>query len=150
MSNPSVSESQAEYEARERTAFRKQLDDVDRAPLADRQAARQEWAAALVAEPPLIAERVSWLLNGSYGYGSYSAARDVMASPRMNHAAWLGQTIAALEWQCPATFARQAYRTLTVEQRGRVDDCIQRIINRWRKEQADNDAFDAGVRKVLG
>jgi hypothetical protein len=129
---------QAEYEARERAQFRQQLADVDRQSLSNRQAARDEWSAAMITTPALVAERISWLLSGSYGRGSYTAALDVMAAPRMNHAAWLGQTIAALEWNCPPAFARQAYVKLTAAQRAKLDTAIADIIAEWRTEQAES------------
>lgn len=102
-----------DYDMNERIRFNKQLRDVESAPLAERQEARTAWAQALREDPKMIADRIGWLIDGSYGFGSYQAANDVIRNKRMNRTAWLGQTIAALEWQCPSNFAREAWNKLT-------------------------------------
>jgi len=61
------------YEQRERDILRADLARVDNEPLADRQAAREDWRKACAETPELVAERVSWLLDGCYGKGSYDA-----------------------------------------------------------------------------
>lgn len=136
-----MTQTQQEYEATERNRFHQQMADVDKQSMADRKAARDEWSAAMITTPATVAERIEWLLAGNYGQGSYVVALQVMASPRMNHAAWLGQTIAALEWQCPPAFARSAYVKLTTAQREKLDTFIATTIRVWRDEQkaeADN------------
>lgn len=72
----------AAYEARERAMHFRDILAVESAPLADRQEARKAWAEALILEPGTVAERIGWILNGSYGYGSYMLSRQIMASPR--------------------------------------------------------------------
>ena len=42
--------------------------EVEGASLEDRKEARKEFAQALE-DPPLIGERVSWLIDGNYGFG---------------------------------------------------------------------------------
>lgn len=124
------------YEARERAMHFRDILAVESAPLSERQEARKAWAEALILEPGTVAERIGWILNGSYGYGSYMLSRQIMASPRMNQGAALAQMVAALEWRCPATFAREAYRKLTDKQRGIVDAAIADELKDYRDEQA--------------
>lgn len=112
------------FDLNERARFNDQLRDVEAAPLAERQEARAEWADALTTTPETIAERIGWLIDGSYGFGAYQLAQDVIRNKRMNRTAWLGLTIAALEWQCPSNFARQAWNKLDKPQQDKITALI--------------------------
>ena len=94
------------YETDEITRHFNAIKAIEAAPLPERQAAREEWHQALL-NPALVAERIGWLLDGNYGYGAYHLALITTANRRLNRAAWLAHTIAALEWRCSSVFARQ-------------------------------------------
>jgi hypothetical protein len=119
---------QQEYEMRELAMFRKQMEEVERLPLAERKENAREWFNDLMNDQKLIAERVGWLLNGSYGKGSFDSACRVLASPRMNQVAWCAITIANLEWRCPAKMAIASWKKLPVETRYIVNEAIRREI----------------------
>ena len=116
------------YEAREHALFLKQLQEVDKADLLDRKAATASFANAMAVAPTLVAERVGWLLNGSYGKGSYDAAQRVLHSPRMNRVAWLGSMVGALEWQSPQRATAAAWNKLTAAQKAALHKAIEREI----------------------
>jgi hypothetical protein len=116
------------YEMRELAMFRKQMEEVERLPLAERKENAMEWFNDLMNDQKLIAERVGWLLNGSYGKGSFDSACRVLASPRMNQVAWCAITIANLEWRCPAKMAIASWKKLPVETRYIVNEAIRREI----------------------
>jgi len=120
--------SQRDYEMRELSMFRKQMEQVERLPLAERKENAREWLNDLMNDQKLIAERVGWLLNGSYGKGSFDSACRVLASPRMNQVAWCAITIANLEWRCPAKMAIESWKKLPVETRYQVNEAIRREI----------------------
>ena len=120
--------SQRDYEMRELMAFRKQMEEVEKLPLAERKENAMEWFNDLMNDQKLIAERVGWLLNGSYGKGSFDSACRVLASPRMNQVAWCAITIANLEWRCPAKMAIASWKKLPVETRYIVNEAIRREI----------------------
>lgn len=104
-------QSQAEYEQTEQRRLWKDLQEVEKAPLAERREARADFANALLQYPEIIAERVGWLLNGSYGFGSYrEAGRIVREGGRTNKVAQLVLLTAALEWKCPNGFAIEAWK----------------------------------------
>ncbi len=105
-----------------------QMKAVESAPLNDRKEARAEWLEALQNSPELIAERVDWLIDGSYGYVSYYRAKEIIHNTRMNRTAALGQMIAALEWQCPNAFARGSWNKLTEVQKDAVTTAINDVI----------------------
>lgn len=128
------------YEQYEARLFRQQLQNVETAPLIERRAARRAWGEALTEYPELVAERIGWLLNGSYGYGAHIAALQTVNSPRMNVQAWLGQTIAALEWHCPSLFAHQVWKKLPPAQQGHLAGLIQQEIDECVAEQEESDA----------
>ena len=117
-----------QYEANAAARFRAEIAAVQTAPLSDRRHAATEWALAL-RDPQLILERIGWLIDGSYGYGSYRAARDVIHNPRMNRAAWLGTTIAALEWRTDRTMAAREFRNLPADVRQSLNAEIEAMCN---------------------
>ena len=108
--------------------FRKQMEEVEKAPLAERKEGAVAWYNALMTDHMGVAQRVGWLLNGSYGKGSHDSACRVLASPRMNQVAWCAITIANLEWRCPAKMAIMAWKKLPVETRYQVNEAIRREI----------------------
>ena len=111
------------------------LNALQRAPLADRREAKAEWQDAITNQPQLVAERVAWLLNGCYGEEAYTAARQVMNSPRANAVAWVAIAIAAHEWSCPPREAWAAWRALTAEEREAVNSAIRAAIDEALAEQ---------------
>lgn len=124
--------SQAEYERRERQEFIKNLREVDadwkRLPLAERRTEETKFHEAMAHDPSLVAERIGWLLDGSYGKGAYDAAHEVLASTRMNREAWLTHTIAAAEWQIPQAAAIRAWKKLTDLQQAALDTHVRRAM----------------------
>ena len=116
------------YERREVADFQRQLREVERLPLSERKENAQDFQHILQNEPEWVAERVGWLLNGSYGRGSYMEAQKVARRPRMNQGAWLVQTVAALEWSVPPRMTAQAWHTLSAAQRKELERLIQREI----------------------
>ena len=116
------------YEMRELSMFRKQMEKVERLPLAERKANAVEWYNDLLNDHMMVAQRVGWLLNGSYGKGSFDSACRVVNSPRMNQVAWCAITIANLEWRCPAKMAIMSWKKLPVEKRYLVNEAIRQEI----------------------
>lgn len=119
--------SQAAYEANELREFQAKLREVERAPLRERQEDAQEFASTLRTDPELIAERIGWLFDGNYGYGSYVTARRVLRS-RMNKEAWALITVAAVEWRTTNVYARKAYNALSASEKAHINRLIDREI----------------------
>jgi len=129
------------YEEQEAADFRHQIAKVETAPLFDRKYAAKAFAEALHSggrdeHENLVAERIGWLLNGSYGYGSAQAARRVArASGRTNKTAQLSVMIAAVEWQCPARMAVAAWKKLSPAQKSALDNAIRAEIKSHLEEE---------------
>lgn len=128
---------QREYEEREAADLRRKLAEVEAAPLSDRRKAAAEYAAALAEHPEIVAERVDWLLAGSYGYGSYRAALRILADKQSNRPAQLAQLIAALEWGCSSRHCREAYQCLTVAQQADINQRIEAVMSDTEAEQTE-------------
>jgi len=126
----------AAYERREIMEFLNGLRRTEKLPLSERRENAARFAADLHRDPALIAQRVGWLLDGSYGYGSYVKAHQIAHSPRMNQGAWLLVTIANLEWGVPGKMTIQVWRTLTQKQRLHLDKLIKKEIK---------DAIEEGI-----
>lgn len=124
------------YEWNEFASAGKKLDEVKRAPLADRKEAAKEFGEALK-DPELIAERLSWLFAGNYGYGEMLKAKQVLGvSANANKPANLNMLVAAYEWQCPADLAIKAWKALTPAQKKKLDTAIKRVMKRAEKSDA--------------
>jgi hypothetical protein len=119
---------QAEYEQRERTDAHRKITEVERAPLADRKEAQEAFLEAMRKHPDLVAERIGWLLDGNYGYGSKLVARRILASPRMNRSAALTHMIGAFEWQCPGAMAIAGWKKLSGSEQARLESAVQKVI----------------------
>ena len=112
----------------------RRIGEIEKAPIADRKAAKAEWKDALT-DPALITERIEWLLAGHYGKGSHMIACQILAmNKRANKVAGLAQMIAALEWSCPAKMARDAWKELTTAQQSAVNDAIKAVIESQEKD----------------
>ena len=121
------------YEMREAQEYQRQLRDVEKAPLADRKEAAEAFLEAMK-DPALVAERISWLFDGNYGYGAMQAAKRVLGmSARANKAATLTQMIAALEWRTPPRLAVQAWKKLSSAQKAALDKAVKAEIHAAEK-----------------
>jgi len=127
--------SNEEYESRELREADQRLREIERAPLADRKEAAAEFLVAMRDHPKLVAERIGWLLGGSYGYGSMLKAKRVLGSPRMNRSAALTHMVAAYEWQTPNAMAAAAWHKLTKGQQAALEKAVQAAIKSAEKDE---------------
>jgi hypothetical protein len=119
---------QAEYERREVASAHRKLDDLRRAPLADRKEAQAKFLGAMRDHPEIVGERIGWLLGGNYGYGQMLLAKQVLASPRMNRSAALTQMVGAYEWQSPEELSRAAWKKLSASEQAQLEREVQEAI----------------------
>jgi hypothetical protein len=120
--------SQREYEQREIALAHRQIDEVNKAPLRDRKEAQMTFFEAMRDAPNVVGERIGWLLDGNYGYGSMMLAKRILNSPRMNRTAALTQMIGVFEWQSPEVMTRQAWKRLTAVEKAALAEQVQRAI----------------------
>lgn len=127
-----------EYEQREAMEFYRQLQSVEKSPLAHRKEAAKEFGEAL-RDPSLIGERIGWLFAGNYGYGGMKKAQQVLKmTARANKVAILTQMIAAVEWMCPARAAVAEWKKLTPAEKTALDKAVKAEIadeEKYVKEQ---------------
>lgn len=113
-----------EYVKHEERLYTDALARAEKGSRVELREATEAFKLALESTPELIAERVSWLLCGNYGYGACRAAHlQMKATPdpqdwRLTLA--LIRTIAALEWLCPIRRAETCWRGLTDTQKNRL------------------------------
>lgn len=118
----------SDYEHREIMSFLRDMELVEKAPLAERKEGAAEFARAMASEPRLVAERASWLLDGNYGYGSMLKAKQFMAS-RGNKEAWLVGHVGAIEWHSPMRMTQAAWKKLTPAQKQALSHAIKAVIH---------------------
>ena len=120
--------SQAEYEANERHRAYVDEQRINQAPLGDRKAARDAFHEAMAEDPATVAERISWMLDGNYGYGQMVMAKEAVAAKRMNREALLTQMVGVFEWQCPRDMSRAAWTKLTPAQKKALSAAVAVVI----------------------
>ena len=120
--------SQAEYESNERHRALVDEQRIDRAPLSERKAARDAFHEAMAEDPATVAERISWLLDGNYGYGQMQMAKEAVTAKRMNREALLTQMVGVFEWQCPRDMSRAAWTKLTPAQKKALSAAVAVVI----------------------
>ena len=126
------------YETREIIRAKRELDKLNSIPLQHKREAKQEFYNDLTSSPSLIVERISWLLDGNYGFGHYLICKDWLSrSKRFNVNACLFQSIAALEWQCPQRQANQVYNMLTSEQQKQLNLMITTVIQQHKEDNEE-------------
>lgn len=86
--------------------------------------------------PDLIAERINWLLLGTYGYAEQYRALNMLKQKRSHIPLFL--FIALLEWHCPDYYARKAYKLLTKMEKMRLDNILQKSIEKFVEEHRNN------------
>lgn len=122
-----------EYEARERADLYRQLSELETLPLSERRENREEWREAMAERPELIAERIGWLFNGSYGWGAQDRARAIVATKRGNRVAAICQLLGAVEWRCAQAEAIKAWKGLTSAQKDTLDATVTEAIEHYRE-----------------
>jgi hypothetical protein len=130
-------ESQQQYEARSLREAAAHEREIDSAPLADRKEAQAAFLEVIRDDPALVAERISWLIDGNYGYGEMLKAKQVVAMPRSNRIAALTQLIAVYEWMTPRSMAVAAWKKLTNAQKQELDRMVEVVIKAAEKELRD-------------
>jgi hypothetical protein len=127
--------SQAEYEANEARNAERHIEQVERAPLADRKDGAANYFRAMADDPAIVAERISWLIDGNYGFGEMMMAKRIVANPRLNRSAALGALIAIFEWHCPRKMANDAWKKLSQAQKATLDAAINVVITAAENEE---------------
>ena len=126
---------QAQYETNELAMVRRDEEGINAAPLLERKENQERFLDAMTIDPALVAERIGWLIDGSYGYGPMLLAKRIMASPRMNRVAGLSQLVCVFEWRCPRAMGIAAWKKLTKSQKADLETAIETVIAEAEKPE---------------
>jgi len=126
------------YENREHDRALGEIREIERAPLADRKEAQQHFFEVMRDDPAALGERLTWLFNGSYGYGQRIMARKILANPRLNRQAALTQLVAACEWRCPGVMAAEAWKKLGPGEKSTVGTVVENVIQAAELDLEEN------------
>lgn len=130
------------FESREILQFLAEQRALDKLPLKERKENAAEFLDAMRTQPEIVAERVGWIFNGSYGQGAYIKSREVANSPRMNRAAALTMMVAGVEWSVPGRMVAAACHKLSPAEKKRLDTYLQKEIQDFLKEQKEEGGRD--------
>ncbi len=129
---------QAQYEANKWRMLQKQLAEIEAQPKIDALAAFEELKKD-IKDSRLIAERVSWLLDGNYGYGAMKEAQKVLAMGKSaNKPAALTNLIGALEWRCKRAHILKAWKALTSAEQSALTVALDKVIFDYMAEHTEN------------
>jgi hypothetical protein len=101
---------------------------------------KDEWLKAMSSDPELVAERVGWVLNGSYGYGAYLLSGEVARNKRMNRPANLVQMAGILEWLQPEETTRKIWNSMDKAQQDALNHAVNAEINAFLEVYEDREA----------
>lgn len=93
---------------------------------ADRTESMNELISILLTSRDHFYTSVEHLLAGNYGAGAYYSFCKL--SKRMNRAAWLFNTVAALEYRVPDIYARKVYKNLNPEIQDAINSKLAEMI----------------------
>jgi hypothetical protein len=126
-----------EYENRALQEAWRKIQEVEKAPLAERKEACANFLDAMKNHPDLVGERVGWLIDGNYGYGEMKKAHQVLGmSKRANKAAQLTHLVAIFEWSCPGAMAIAGWKKLSAAQKAALDRAVKAEIADYDRKKA--------------
>lgn len=114
-----------EYHDNEMRLLRKQLDELKNATKQEKAEAKRSLLECWNDYPKVYGERVSWLLNGTYGYGAMVEALKIADNKKLNRVAGLSQLVAAIEWQCTQAVTASAFKALPAEKQAQLSAIVQ-------------------------
>jgi hypothetical protein len=124
---------QAQYEAREARMLDAQLRQIEAQSLADRREARKGWLQRL-RDPQWVAGNLAMMLDGSYGFGAHKHCETILANSRPKAARiMLCTLLAALDCNCPARFATDAWKALSDAEKAALDAALTKTIEEHQK-----------------
>jgi len=124
------------YESQEYSRYLADIKQVEAGTLAFRRHQRVLWEIGIRETPTHVANMVNLVISGDFGRGAQIAAENVLKmSKRANKVASLALIVAAIEWSCPANFARQAFNSLTDDQKQTVNSAIQAVIDQYQNRE---------------
>ena len=132
---------QEQYEDREITMFFKKIEDVKRLPIAERRENRERMLDHLSGDLKHFGDSVSWLIEGSYGFGAQLKAKQALENKRFNRRAWLFNHVALIEYQIDSSMASRVWNSLAKEAQDQINMCLDDVIFDWealQKEFKDN------------
>ena len=122
-----------DYERDEDRQHFNHMQEVEKAPLAERKEAEKDTMDHLK-DPESFAQRAEWLHQGNYGHGAMRAAHRILAAPRMNREAALTQLTAAYEHRSPGRHTVAAWKKLSPEEQKNLSTHMQGVIKGWEEE----------------
>ena len=124
-----------EYEKREIADALRNERLVNEAPLAERKEGQRSFFEAIKHTSAVVAERVTWLLDGQYGMGPMLLARNVTS--RSNRPALYSQMIAVLDHNCPRAMAVAAWKKLSTKEQAKLQQLIETAIESFDASQRE-------------
>jgi len=122
-----------EYKQNEVRKFRAEYERIQKEPEVGANGA--QFYVDCVKDPELVAERIGWLLNGTYGFAEQYTAGQILNNKRMNQVAALSQMIAVIEWQTSTARAREEWKNLTKDEQKKLDSLIRAEIKAYWENQ---------------
>ena len=111
---------------------------INKAPLSERKENQQRFFEAMRDDPAIVAERLGWVFNGSYGKGAQLRAQQVLTNPRLNRVAILNQYTGIYEWRCPGSMVVDAWKKLSQHEKKTLDSMLEMVIQEVEADEREN------------
>jgi hypothetical protein len=132
----------------------RQIEAVEKAPLAERKAGAKKWLGAMSDRPEEVARKVRSLIRGDLGW-EWAVKAEQANRPshnnnvKTNRIAAMGMLVAARVYRCPPDAARRMWSSMTPEQQKRVNQAVADVIKEWEVKHVPERA-NKPVRGVSG
>jgi len=124
---------QKEYEEREIKMYFRQLEGVEKSSKQDRIYGFKSMLETVKNDPAIIAERITWILNGSYGFGAYIMSKRILKETK-NPNYHLFHILAHLEYLTSDYYASKIYRSLSKQEQDNLNELVTQEIDEYITE----------------
>lgn len=127
---------EAAYQKRTEAEYKRDLAKAQRGTKEEKEAAAKLWLEHAKTSPELVAERIDWIFDGSYGYGACVVAWKLLDSGRLIVHLLL-PIVAGLEWMVPTELSMEAIGKLDSDELTALHAEVHKVLDRLRAKPLD-------------
>jgi len=126
-----------EYILNELRLLNNQINELSKLSKSEKQENKQNLLETWIKYPEVFADRIGWILNGTYGYGAMYRAIQLADNKRCNRIAGLSIILSAIEYGVTSDNSIKAWKTLSKEQQEKLASLIQVELDYFTNNRAD-------------
>jgi len=126
-----------EYIHNELRLLNNQIEECGKLSKTEKQENKQLLLDTWIDTPEVFADRIGWILNGTYGYGAMYKAIQLADNKRCNRIAGLSIILSAIEYSVTSVNSVKAWKELNKEQQEKLSSLIQAELDYFTDNRAD-------------